>query len=142
MIDEPYKPYKAALRKAIQINSTLWGGTFNPIIPLYAQPPKAWKDYPNHKILAEDRVAGYIRAFDPDFLVDCMRPRRMAGCQAEPSGWGGLAEASNDAIENSVIGSAILSLKYLGACTSGHRHRYTAVAQAVIRRSSKLLILL
>jgi hypothetical protein len=27
-------PDKAALRKAIQINSTLWGGTYNPIIAL------------------------------------------------------------------------------------------------------------
>jgi hypothetical protein len=64
-------PDKTALRTAIQINSTLWGGTFNPIIPLYARSPKAWKDYPGQKILMKDRVAGYVRAFDPDFLVDC-----------------------------------------------------------------------
>jgi hypothetical protein len=64
-------PNKTALRKAIQINSTLWGGTFNPIIPLYAQPPKVWKDYPRQKLAIKDRVAGYVRAFDPDFLVDC-----------------------------------------------------------------------
>jgi hypothetical protein len=64
-------PDKAALRKAIQINSTLWGGTLNPIIPLYAQLPKAWKMYPGEKTTMKDRVAGYVRAFDPDFLVDC-----------------------------------------------------------------------
>jgi hypothetical protein len=64
-------PDKAALRKAIQINSTLWGGTYNPIIPLYAQSPKAWRLYPGQKIAMKDRVAGYIRAFDPDILVDC-----------------------------------------------------------------------
>jgi hypothetical protein len=64
-------PNKAALHKAIQINSTLWGGAYNPIIPLYAQSPKAWKEYPRHKIAMKGRVTGYIRAFDPDILVDC-----------------------------------------------------------------------
>jgi hypothetical protein len=64
-------PDKADLRKAIQVNSTLWGGTLNPIIPLYAQSPKAWKMYPGEKVTMKDRVAGYVRAFDPDLLVDC-----------------------------------------------------------------------
>ncbi len=64
-------PDKAALRKAIQVNSTLWGGTYNPIIPLYAQVPKTWRMYPGQKVVMKDRVAGYVRAFDPDFLVDC-----------------------------------------------------------------------
>lgn len=64
-------PDKAMLRKAIQVNSTLWGGTYNPIIVLYAQSPKTWKMYPGQKILMRDRIAGYIRAFDPDILVDC-----------------------------------------------------------------------
>src|SRR5258708_10815737 len=64
-------PDKAALRKAIQVNSTLWGGAYNPIIPLYARPLKTWKDYPGQKIAMKDRVAGYVRAFDPDILVDC-----------------------------------------------------------------------
>jgi hypothetical protein len=66
-------PDKSALRRAIQVNSTLWGGTYNPIIPLYAQSPKAWKEYPGQKIAMKDRVAGYIRAFDPDILVDCTK---------------------------------------------------------------------
>ena len=64
-------PTKNVLRKVIQINSTLWGGTYNPIIPLYAQSPKSWKQYPGEKIAVRERVRGYIRAFDPDVLVDC-----------------------------------------------------------------------
>jgi len=39
-------PNKAALRKAIQMNSTLWGGAYNPIIPLYAKAPANWQFYP------------------------------------------------------------------------------------------------
>lgn len=64
-------PNKEALRNAIRINSTLWGGVFNPIIPLYARSPKAWTQDPGRKRSMKDHVAGYIRAFDPDFLVDC-----------------------------------------------------------------------
>ena len=63
-------PEKGALRAVIQTNSALWGGTFNPIIPLYAHAPKAWKDYPGQKISMKDRIVGYVRAFDPDFIVD------------------------------------------------------------------------
>jgi hypothetical protein len=63
-------PDKTALRKAIQVNSTLWGGTYNPIIPLYAQVPKTWRMYPGQKVVMKDRVPGYFRAFDPDVLVD------------------------------------------------------------------------
>jgi hypothetical protein len=64
-------PNKDVLRTAIQINSTLWGGVFNPIIPLYAQSPKAWKEHPGQRHSMKDRVIAYLRAFDPDFLVDC-----------------------------------------------------------------------
>jgi hypothetical protein len=63
-------PDKIALRKAMQINCTLWGGTYNPIIPLYAHAPKNWKLYPGQKIAMSDRIAGYVRAFDPDILVN------------------------------------------------------------------------
>ena len=63
-------PDKGALRTVIQTNSALWGGTFNPIIPVYAHAPKVWKDYPGQKISMKDRIAGYVRAFDPDFIVD------------------------------------------------------------------------
>ena len=64
-------PTKAALRRAIQVNSSLWGGVYNPIIPLYSRAPAAWKHYPREKISTEDRIRGYIRAFDPDVLIDC-----------------------------------------------------------------------
>jgi hypothetical protein len=65
------RPDKTALRKAIQVNSTLWGGTYNPIIPLYAHSPLVWKMYPGQKVAMKDRVGGYVHAFDPDILVDC-----------------------------------------------------------------------
>lgn len=62
-------PQPDELRKAIQINSTLWGGAYNPIIPLYSRAPKAWRLHPVEKISTEKRVLGYLKAFDPDFIV-------------------------------------------------------------------------
>jgi hypothetical protein len=64
-------PTKDALRHAIQVNCTLWGGVYNPIIPLYSRAPTAWKLYPREKVSVERRIRGYVRAFDPDVLVDC-----------------------------------------------------------------------
>jgi len=64
-------PDKVALQAAIEINSTLWGGSYNPIIPLYPRALKEWQLYPGQKISVNERILGYVRAFDPDILVNC-----------------------------------------------------------------------
>ena len=64
-------PERVALQKVIETNSTLWGGSYNPIIPLYKRPPAAWRMYKGQKVSIAERVCGYLRAFDPDFLVNC-----------------------------------------------------------------------
>lgn len=60
---------KGSLLQAIQINSFLWGGAFNPIIPFYRRTPKAWGDKFARNVTGEKIVEGYIKAFDPDFIV-------------------------------------------------------------------------
>jgi hypothetical protein len=60
---------KDSLLKAIQINSILWGGAFNPIIPFYRRIPKIWTDKFSKNINAKNIVEGYLKAFDPDFIV-------------------------------------------------------------------------
>ena len=60
---------RTSLLKAIQINSCLWGGVFNPIIPFYRRTPKIWGDKFTRNITAKNIVKGYIKAFDPDFIV-------------------------------------------------------------------------
>lgn len=62
-----------SIREAIQINSTLWGGSYNPIIPLYKRMPQTWKDKPLRAPKAETVIKGYIDAFDPDILVQCTK---------------------------------------------------------------------
>ena len=64
-------PNKTVLREVLLTSFTLWGGLYNPIIPLYKRAPESWRMYPTEKISISKRVLGYINAFDPDFLVNC-----------------------------------------------------------------------
>lgn len=61
------------IQEVIQINSTLWGGVYNPIIPVYKRMPRVWQDKPLAAPKAESVIKGYIDAFDPDILVQCTR---------------------------------------------------------------------
>jgi len=60
---------KISLRKIMHINASLWGGLYNPIIPVFTRPPKEWKDdlfSKNGKEIAK----GYISFFEPDVFVE------------------------------------------------------------------------
>ena len=63
---EPGDP--KGLLDAIEINTFLWCGTFNPIIPVFNRTPKAWRDR-FHNVSAKSVAKGMIQAFDPDFIV-------------------------------------------------------------------------
>ena len=61
---------KESLLKAIEINTFLWGGMYNPIIPTYKQISSKWKKFPYEKNLsAKSVVSGYLDNFDPDYVV-------------------------------------------------------------------------
>ena len=61
---------KESLLKAIKINTFLWGGMYNPIIPTYKQISSKWKKFPYEKNLsAKSVVSGYLDNFDPDYVV-------------------------------------------------------------------------
>jgi hypothetical protein len=57
------------VRDAIRLASTLWGGAYFPIIPLYKRMPATWRDKPLKAPPAKKVTLGYIDAFDPDVLV-------------------------------------------------------------------------
>lgn len=57
------------VRDAIQLSSSLWGGAFFPIIPLYRRMPATWRDKPLKTPPAQSTILGLIDAFDPDVLV-------------------------------------------------------------------------
>ncbi|MDB5992823.1 MAG: hypothetical protein JWQ10_4226 [Herbaspirillum sp.] len=78
-VDIKVRPLKLALlidpgsanqvRDAIQLASSLWGGMFFPIIPIYRRMPASWRESAIKAPLAKDVVQGYLDAFDPDVLV-------------------------------------------------------------------------
>ena len=60
---------KADLLKAIQANTCIWGGRFNPIIPVARRKLKRWHEHEQH-LSSRDVVHGYLRAFEPDYVVE------------------------------------------------------------------------
>ena len=61
---------KVSLQQAIEINTFLWGGVYNPIIPTYKELPAAWQDAPFvGSPSAQELVSGYLDNFDPDYVV-------------------------------------------------------------------------
>lgn len=61
---------RESLLKAIKINTFLWGGMYNPIIPTYKRISSKWKTFPYEKDLsAKSVVSGYLDNFDPDHVV-------------------------------------------------------------------------
>lgn len=61
---------KKTIQKAIHINSLLWGGMYNPLIPCYKSLPKSWSERKTKNETAVKVIKGYIDAFDPDFFIN------------------------------------------------------------------------
>src|SRR5882724_10757926 len=57
-----------ALRKVIETNSFLWGGRYNPVLPLYKKKPKFLKDSFRVNQIGE-LLQGNLKFFEPDFIV-------------------------------------------------------------------------
>lgn len=62
---------KKSLLKAIEINTFLWGGIYNPIIPTYKRIPSKWEDrrFKRPNLNAQSVISGYLDNFDPDYVV-------------------------------------------------------------------------
>lgn len=64
----PYND-KDSLLEAIQINTFLWGGIYNPIIPIYQNVPRDFKPHLKEHIRDTNYLKKYIDVFTPDFIV-------------------------------------------------------------------------
>ena len=53
-----------------RINTCLWGGMFNPIIPFFEDVPSWWERYGYRFEDAKQIINGYMDFFEPDFLVE------------------------------------------------------------------------
>jgi len=58
---------REGILEAIQINTFLWGGTFNPIIPAFDRIPSRWTN--RASLTSKKLIEGYLDAFDPDYVV-------------------------------------------------------------------------
>ncbi len=61
------------VRNAIRLSSSLWGGMYFPILPLYQRMPATWRDKPLKAPPARNVILGSLEAFDPDILVQLSR---------------------------------------------------------------------
>lgn len=63
------KEDKKTLRDVFRINTCLWGGIYNPIIPFFQKTPKNWEDRRFRHPSASSILKGYLDSFDPDYVV-------------------------------------------------------------------------
>ena len=61
---------KKKVIEIFRINTCLWGGMFNPIIPFFKRVPSWWERPGNHFENAKQIINGYLDFFEPDFLVE------------------------------------------------------------------------
>lgn len=61
---------RVGLYRAIELNTFLWGGSYNPVIPAYRRTPAKWEAHRvRHLPHPSDIVDGYLNGFDPDLVV-------------------------------------------------------------------------
>ena len=57
------------IRRFLRLCTCVWGGRYNPIIPVFEETPKRWPERPTSKS-GFDIARGYIDFFEPDLLVE------------------------------------------------------------------------
>lgn len=59
---------RSGLRSVLELNTILWGGQFNPIIPTYRRLPPTWQRT-GDRTSAGEVFSGYLEAYDTDYVV-------------------------------------------------------------------------
>lgn len=60
----------ASVRRIMRLCACLWGGVFNPIIPVFRKPPAEWRPERFERQRGLDVAKGYVRFFEPDVYVE------------------------------------------------------------------------
>lgn len=63
----------ASIRKFIRSCACLWGGTYNPIIPVFRRTPLIWRDNSRLQTSPRDVTRGYIKYFEPDVYIEAQK---------------------------------------------------------------------
>ena len=59
----------ASVRRCLRLNTCLWGGIYNPIIPVFDRSPDRWRLL-HLRPKGLDIARGYMRFFEPDVIVE------------------------------------------------------------------------
>ena len=59
-----------AIRTFMRICACLWGGVFNPIIPVFRSQPKDWRNKLPEYLKGYEIARGYIEFFEPDAFIE------------------------------------------------------------------------
>jgi hypothetical protein len=60
----------ASVRAIMRACACVWGGAYNPIIPVFSRPPKEWKPEIYQRFKGAEIAKGYVRFFEPDVYVE------------------------------------------------------------------------
>ena len=60
----------SSVRRFMRICACMWGGIFNPIIPVFRVPPKEWRQEPWRSVRGYKIAKGYVDFFEPDAFVE------------------------------------------------------------------------
>ena len=61
---------KKSLQRVFEVNSSLWGGVFNFIIPVFKSVPPRYRRKYQRTISANAMLQGFVEAFQPDFVIE------------------------------------------------------------------------
>jgi hypothetical protein len=59
-----------SIKEIMRYCAAVWGGVYNPIIPVFRAPPKAWTGQPFDRVRGLGVAKGYVRFFEPDVYVE------------------------------------------------------------------------
>jgi len=62
---------KSTISEIFKINTCLWGGMYNPIIPIFKRTPSWWSNDNSKKETPSEVLNRYLDFFEPDILVEC-----------------------------------------------------------------------
>jgi hypothetical protein len=60
----------ASVRAIMRACACVWGGIYNPIIPVFKRPPREWKPEIYQRFKGAEVAKGYVRFFEPDVYVE------------------------------------------------------------------------
>jgi len=61
---------KKSLLRTFEVTSSLWGGVFNFIVPLFKNVPARYKQEYQKPVSAKAMINGFVEAFQPDYIVE------------------------------------------------------------------------